>query len=367
MLKTGPAFVNSSANFEFNKTSPNTWNGTEQITTETSLTSKTLRALNESSDSFHCLPLEDHLQLLYLSHSHWVELFLKVFIGVNGFSATLSAFFNVLFIITFAKNPGIRKVANYILFALACCDLGVATICQSAYCVMKFAEYTQNVSLFCSSGYVFTIAAWFFATSSFSILTVVTGDRYLAITLHLRYREVVTTRRCIVVLIVVCTICGILGPVCRIHAQSTFALAFVCSVLVGLLILNAYFLIKISLEIRRHSRTIKRDLPATEIDQQMKRGKKSLNNMYYIILAFLICYVPYSISLMFLINKRFTNTQRCIFTATETLVMMNGVLNPIIYCSKCSHIRSAVFGLFTKNTPQDGQREAKLDVRETAC
>lgn len=322
---------------------------------------------NNDSKYLHCLPLEDHIQLLRIVHDHWVDVFLKVFIGINGISAVLSAFLNLLFIVSFAKTPAIRKTANYILLCLACSDFGVAVICQPAYCLMKFAEYTRNAGLFCSSGYMFTIAAWFFATISFCTLTVVIGDRYLAIILHLRYRELVTTRRCIMVLIAVWIFCGIAGPVCRMYAQSTIALCFVCFVIVTLLILNAFFLTKISLEIRRHSRTIKRDLPATAINQHMSRGKKSLSKMYYIILAFVLCYVPYSISIMYLVNKRFSNTVRCVFTITETLVMLNGVLNPMIYCLKCTKIRRALFDLFKKSdTSQDRQEQDRVDEREDA-
>lgn len=323
------------------------------------------RSLNDSSKSLECLPLQEHLQLLQFSFGLGFEIFIKVIVGINGLSAVLSAILNSLFILTIAKTPELRKASNYILLGLVCSDFGVAILSQPAYCIMKYAEFTSNTSLFCSSGYVFTLSAWSFATISFATLTTITADRYLAITLHLRYREVVTTTRCCLLLLSIWIFCGIVGPVVRLFGQTTFALCILCFIFVTLLCLNAFFLVKISLEIRRHSRQIKRDLPSTEIYKQMCQGRKSLSSMYYIILAFLVCYVPYSGSLIFLIftQSSFTNFLRCVFTVTETLVMLNGVLNPIIYCSKSGEIREAVFNLLRRKKRTEKRQGDKKGKR----
>jgi hypothetical protein len=63
--------------------------------------------------------------------------------------------------------------------------------------------------------------------------------------------------------------------------------------------------------------------------------------MYYVIAAFVLCYIPYPIGLTVLaVVKKWTLEMNYLFTITITLLMFNGVLNPIIYCWGIEDIRS---------------------------
>jgi hypothetical protein len=57
--------------------------------------------------------------------------------------------------------------------------------------------------------------------------------------------------------------------------------------------------------------------------------------------TFVVCYIPYVSGLIVLgVFQKWTLEINYIFTVTITLMMSNGVLNPIIYCWRVEDIRS---------------------------
>jgi flagellar biosynthesis protein FlhB len=111
-----------------------------------------------------------------------------------------------------------------------------------------------------------------------------------------------------------------------------------CVVLLGM---NTYFLIKIFQVIRRHTLQIQ----AQQQSQQsidMKKYRKSTKIMYCLIGAFALCYVPYVISMVTLgMAAELTRMNICFHVIAETLMMFNGVLNPIFYCWRMEEMRNA--------------------------
>lgn len=109
----------------------------------------------------------------------------------------------------------------------------------------------------------------------------------------------------------------------------------------GLLALNIYFHVKIFLVIRRHSKQIETQSHAAQQPMDMPKLKKSVNAMYYVIAAFVICYIPQvcALAALSLTKDGSTLRSRYIFPFTETIWMFSGVLNPIIYCWRMKAIR----------------------------
>ena len=319
---------------------------------------------NRSQEHVSCIPLQEHIKLLQLSFGSWFKVFSIVIISINGTIAVLSASLNAFFIWVFVRTSSLRKASTYFVFGLVCSDSGVAVLSQPAYCIMKFAEYKGKPSLFCDSGYVFTVTAWLFASISFCTLTCITGDRFVAIKFSLRYRTIVTTRRCWKTLVSIWVICGLIGPVCRVYAQNLISLVTVSVLFSALLCLNCFFLVALSLEIRRHSASIRQNFPSTEIDRQMSSSRRSLKSMYYIAGAFVLCYMPYFVSLLILmfIGGQFTNFFRCLFTVTETLIMVNGLLNPLIYCVGNQEMRSAVCDVLPFTLSRGSERQVREEI-----
>jgi Na+-transporting methylmalonyl-CoA/oxaloacetate decarboxylase gamma subunit len=67
---------------------------------------------------------------------------------------------------------------------------------------------------------------------------------------------------------------------------------------VGLLLLNAYFILRISQVIRRHAMQIQAQQNSVQQSINMPKYKKSVNTIYYVIAAFILCFGPSAITLL---------------------------------------------------------------------
>lgn len=100
------------------------------------------------------------------------------------------------------KTSSLHSATNVLMFSLSLSDLGVGLICQPLLGVTfspKVAElYKQEGVL--QTGQTITASL---AAVSLVTVTAIGLDRYLAVRLHLRYKELVTTKRtvCFVILI----------------------------------------------------------------------------------------------------------------------------------------------------------------------
>jgi hypothetical protein len=113
----------------------------------------------------------------------------------------------------------------------------------------------------------------------------------------------------------------------------------------GVLLIDSFLIFKIWQVIRRHSRQIQAEQQPTQQSEQsinMPRYKKSVNTMYFVIGAFVLTYIPLFVAVVTTIFvQKWTQGTSFFFVIGETLVMFNGVLNPIIYCWRITEIRNA--------------------------
>jgi hypothetical protein len=64
--------------------------------------------------------------------------------------------------------------------------------------------------------------------------------------------------------------------------------------------------------------------------------------MYFVIGAFVLSYIPFIAAIATpIFAEKWTEEIRCLFVISGTLLMLNGVLNPIIYCWRITEIRNA--------------------------
>ena len=63
--------------------------------------------------------------------------------------------------------------------------------------------------------------------------------------------------------------------------------------------------------------------------------------MYYVIGAFVVCYVPAAPTLLMLALFPMTKDIGILYSLAITLVMSNSIINPIIYCWRIEDMRNA--------------------------
>jgi hypothetical protein len=286
-----------------------------------------------------------------IQHSnHDVDNFVLVAIILNILVAFLSICGNLVVVYTVLRTPSLRTPANILILGLAISDLFIGVFMLPSFCLVKLFDFRRKFHSYCAAAKIYDTSASILATTSFLTLTAITVDRFLAVRLHLRYQELVTSKRygvtlaCIWVLSVGICLCKVIikdrliYSILRIFGTVLFIIS---------LLLNGYLIFKISQVIHRHSVQIQAQQQSVQQSIDMPRYKKSVNTMCYVIGAFVVCYIPYAGGRIVYVTlaQKSTLKLNVVFTVLDSLVMLNSVLNPFIYFWRIKEIRNAAHQL----------------------
>ena len=195
------------------------------------------------------------------------------------------------------------------------------------------------------------ISGYLFSTASFLGVVAVSVDRFLAVHLHLRYQELVTHRRVVIVVISIwvhsafvslMTLWGLLSTRDLINSVIG-AFSFIITFVVY---------IRIYLTVRRHKNQIHsmqiRDETQSEELKSFIVLIKSTVGIFYVYLVFLICYLPYFIYMAVIRMYGSSTALKQFFLYSLTLMYLNSSLNSVIYCWKMRHVRHAIMDILRK-------------------
>ena len=249
---------------------------------------------------------------------------------------------NTVVIYSLWKNPSLHSPSNVLLFGLAVCDLGVGIIVQPFYIIYQSFYLTNRLKTWRATMQVFNIISNLICGVSFLTTTAISIDRYLAIYLHLRYREFVTMHRAAAVLAILWIIAAFVALTLIWNKGITFFA--VASVIAVCLFVTFGVYAKIFTVVRHHRTKIQASQRVQTMRQvgNTRHFVKSAVGMFYVCFIHLMCYLPYFI---FLILRDMYKTNTFTILATEfaqTLIFLNSSLNPIVYCWRLGEIRMAV-------------------------
>ena len=268
------------------------------------------------------------------------------FVIVDSISAIASIVGNSLVLVTIWRTPRLHSPSNVLLAGLALSDLGAGLVCQPARIV---AIITPTTSL--TKNYALTLMLLMYLFTEFSLLTLaaISVDRYLALRLHLRYRELVTVKRVLISLLITWMVILLVKflPLAFVQNVSIFMFVVSLDLLCVIVMIWCYF--KIFQIIRRHQNQIGARVVISNNAAQrfpnIARYKKSLLNMLYIVGFLMISYIPWStVAVISLALRRVSCTA---WAAAWTFVHLNSCVNPVLYCWRMGEIRQAVKEIVT--------------------
>ena len=278
----------------------------------------------------------------------------------NAFCSFTAITLNIVTIIALRKPLTIPRALKIFLLSLAVSDLGVGLLVQPlyiTYLVMFIKENTQTRT-FEITRKILISTAYFLASASFFGVVAQAVDRFLAVHLHLRYRELVTHKRVVAVMISIWIISAILMLLSMWIPNAVGIILVpvesVCYLTTALL----YF--KIYLAVRHHSNQI--HVLQAQLAQNnggdtanTARERKAAVGTFYVYLVFLICYLP---STCYWIIHRSAGPSTMLFQFglyTNTLMFLNSSLNPLIYSWKMRHVRHAIMEILRNILPHPQQ------------
>ena len=270
---------------------------------------------------------------------HWTTLLSLCVLNFVLFP--VATFGNILAIRALWKASLIPANIKKFFLSLAVSDLAVGLFAQLLHAVVleMAAEGGHNFDLLCPI--ILTVSgfsSFLLACASFLNVTAIAVDRLLAITLHLRYQELVTSKRVIIAVVLVWLASVVTASLfVSLGIQNTMVAMIVG--FVGILLTTvAYF--RIYRVARYHQNQIHSQLQHQNAQaMELLREKKSAFNAVHFYVIFVACYLPYFCSAILLTTNSAQSSFWLANHVTLCFVLLNSSLNPVVYCWRYREIR----------------------------
>ena len=265
---------------------------------------------------------------------------------INGVFSLTALLGNFVALAAIWRTSSLHTASNVFLFGLALSDFGVGLIVQPSFLALLVIEFTTKTHLKKAwAAFRSTQAVFVFATVL--TLTLVSVDRVIALTFHLRYQTIVTFKRALSVLPFIWIVSIGYGLMivfsASLHRWLSFALFPSC------LVVNSFAYLIIYRIARRHHN----DIHAQEQIQgqqgnhdgtlNMSRYRKSVISMFLLFVLFVLCYFPY---IFLRVYTNFANWSPVhvafALRLSASLVYLNSSFNPLLYCWRMRELRVAM-------------------------
>ena len=271
---------------------------------------------------------------------------------INMICSLIAISGNAIVIVTFYKSHHLRSQSHLLLWCLAFADFSTGLIVQPFYGAYKIAHLTGHVSASCALRIILETFAWFSAAISCALFAAITGERYLALHYHLRYHEVVSTRKILIFIAYIVITPAILSlSRFALNGVEPFLYVNIFGLLSSLLVLLISYW-KIYKQVRRHFRLIQAQSTIRTGGQSLdvQRFKKSVINMAYVSVLYMISYLPFTCVLFAYLSFGFTSNVEAAYDITRTMCLMPSWWNPFLYFWKMHELRLAVKNVMRRDS-----------------
>lgn len=273
-------------------------------------------------------------------------------IVINGCLCYTTIMLNIVTIHALWKTSLLPKPLKTLLLSLAFSDLGVGLLSQPLYIahLVENLRYNSPVKLHNVLYFISDI----FYLSTFCSITALGVDRFVAIQMPLRYQELVTHKRVVIVIVAVWICSAFIAGLSivfvgkwNVYFWIFFTVKSVCFVAT---IWTSY---KVYLTLKRHNtqrnlRTEQVIRNSDMINVAITRIRKSNQTTFWIYLVFLICYLP-NFLVFSVAHLTHAHPQSGVLGRLSvfswTLVLLNSSLNPVIYCWTMRQIRQTIMAI----------------------
>ena len=265
----------------------------------------------------------------------------------SSFLCYTAIMLNIVTIYAIRRTSSLPKNLKTFLLSLAVSDVGVGLLSQPFY-ISLLVMWLQQNEPGCNTYKWFTIVSWCVGLASFFGVLALSVDRFLAIHLHLRYQELVTHKRVVAVVILIWVLSVFFSlMVLWVPLNIGSCLAIIPGG-VGFFV-TAVVYIRIYFAVQRH----KNQTQVLQVQQAAGNDEianlsslvKSAFGIFYVFVLFLICYLPFCISMVVYQISGLSIPFKKVYLFSWTLAYLNSSLNPVIYCWNMAHIRHSVMDI----------------------
>lgn len=260
-------------------------------------------------------------------------------------SATLG---NILILIALRKSQAIHSPSKALFSSLALSDLGVGIVVAPLHFGLTLGVIREDPLQYCELFVPTTIVAFIMGSVSTLTSAAIALDRYLAFRLRIRYRQLVTLKR-IVVLLALLWIAGIFFAVLWTLGKNINQIVGAITTILCITT-TLYYYLKIFFGLRNQTAQIQEQNQLGANQRKLfniPAYKKTVKNMFLIYCIILICYVPYFLALMLIFFVGLSSSSFLILSFAYIVILLNSSLNPLVYCWRIRDIRRQVLGILS--------------------
>lgn len=256
---------------------------------------------------------------------------------------------NILILISLHKSQAIHSPSKALFSSLALSDLAVGVIVAPLHFGLTLGIVQDNPLLYCTFFAPTTAAGYTLASVSTLTAVAIALDRYLAFRLRIRYRQLVTVNR-VVLLLSLVWIIGILFALSWTFDRNISHIVGACATFLCTTT-TFYCYLKIFVGLRHQAAQIQEQNQVARASHRQFFNipvyKKSVKNMFLIYCVILICYLPYFLALMLLFSVGLGSSTFLVLSLSYVIISLNSSLNPFVYCWRIREIRRQVLSILS--------------------
>ena len=274
-------------------------------------------------------------------------------------ASPITIILNVLVIIAVKRRKELQRQSNILLSSLAVTDLVVGVITMPLSATVDVLIFRQvSFKHICLLDNLNVYSMYCVSLSSLYHLTAIAWERYVAIVKWIDYK-VIATRSRVKKLAIICWLTSMFLTVPIVTTElagvdpKIVSSLFNFGALSGAVALIAlvYFYVMVFLGIRKRKasqiRQVNAVVKAAELESRVAKTTALLTT------AVIFAFIPAMI--FFILGKIFPSLPKVTFRLWDTLVLLNSLVNPIIYYYRDSRFRNAVLEMLRMRKPQATQ------------
>ena len=282
---------------------------------------------------------------------------------LNAIFAVVATLTNGCIVTAIVRTPSLHSPSNILLGCLSLTDFLTGLVVQPSVVVVSalmarsrddIANIEIHMTNVCTAFTFYVFVTAILSSMTLLNLTAISVDKYLALRLHLRYRELVTAQR--VAIVEAVFLCGSIAVAVILMFYQTIS-AVIAGIVGAGICLPISFVAKMNVFVivRQHERKIVQDImvssrlrgqQVTVADiSKIKKNSRTVLSMWAVLF---VCVGPFMGAIIAFAVKGFTVYVNMAFNISVTIMFINSSINPFLYGRRISEVRQAVLRLFSR-------------------